>query len=214
MKSELDLAGRLQRTLEQLYRIEDGPPVGHFSIGRDVFAQVLGPASDEQREALLVHYDGDETLVALFICDEVLARAQRFQAAVAEPGGLDAFCVATEGVSHYVYFTFAGGQQERPVSQVELELQAEVDKFIVLRVLYGLPGEDLVDALFDKARLADRLTPEEQERYLVAHKAGRRYARWFDRTFRAGAPERALDDARRLYRKSFTHKLDHIARAA
>jgi hypothetical protein len=210
----MKLDARLQRTLESLYRLEDGPPVSDFRIGRDLFAQVLGPDSDAQREALLVHYDGDETLVALFICDEVMARARRFQEACAEPGSLDAFCVATEGVSHYVYFTFAGEQQERPVSQVELELQAEVDKFILLRVLYGLSGEHLVDALFDSARFAARLSPAERERYRVAHQLGRRYARWFDRTFRSGTRERALDDARRLYRKSFTQKLEHIARAA
>lgn len=203
----------LQQSLEHLYRLDESPPVEDFRIDRDMFVQVLGQGATRQREALLVQHAGEETRLALFICDEVMDRARRLDT---EPDThtLDAFCVATEGVSHFVYFTYCGERQQRPVSQVELELQAEVDKFVLLRVLLAMDGEALVEALFDNARLHDELDAEERERYQLAHRLGRRYARWFERTARGGNTDRALADARRLYRMPLTAKLDHIAKAA
>jgi hypothetical protein len=203
----------LQQSLEQLYRLDESPPVEHFRIDRDAFVQVLGRAAARQREALVVHHAGDETHLALFICDEVMAKARQLHASP-DVRTLDAFCVAAEGVSHFVYFTYCGERQERPVSQMELELQAEVDKFILLNVLLAMDGEALVTALFDNATLSADLDDAERERYQLAHRLGRRYARWFSRAARGGRTEHALADARRLYRMPLTAKLDHIAKAA
>ena len=209
---QLDVS--LQQSLERLYRIDESPPVTAFRIDRDAFVALLGRAAAAQREALLVHHDGDETLLALFICDEVMARAEQFSVAPPDTSTLDAFCVAAEGVSHYVYFTYCGERLDRPVSQIELELQAEIDKFVLLRVLFGIDGESLVESLFDNAQLADDLDEQAHERYQVAHRLGRRYARWFDRHARSGNTAAALTDARRLYRMPLAEKLAHIARAA
>jgi hypothetical protein len=217
MTGEAPLEPRLQRTLEHLYRVDAGLPVLDFRIDRAALLEVLGAGAAGHRETLLVHRDGDETLVALFIADDVLARARAFLdgAAAGEAAPhLDEFCVATEGVSHFVYFTFAGAALERPVSQIELELQAEIDKFLVLRLSLAVAGEALLESLFDRFRLAGGLSAEAEERYLVANRAGRRYARWLERRIARGEVEQALRDARALYRKPLAAKLDHIARAA
>lgn len=211
---QVALDALLQQALEQLYRIDESPPVEDFRIDREAFGGLLGRAADAQREALLVQSVGDETRLALFICDDVMAKAERFSVSPPDIATLDAFCVAAEGVSHYVYFTYCGERLDRPVSQIELELQAEIDKFVLLRVLYDIDGEALVESLFDNARLSDRLDPEEHERYQLAHRLGRRYARWFERTTRSGRTDRALGDARGLYRMPLAAKLDHIAKAA
>jgi hypothetical protein len=121
--------------------------------------------------------------------------------------------VAAEGVSHFVYVTFCG-TEERPVSQIELELQAEVDKYLVLRLLSPIPGPHLIERLFDRIALSDRLNEDERERYRIANNAGRRYARWLNRELAQGRGEQAVSDARRLYRKPLAAKLEHIARAA
>lgn len=208
---------RLQRMLESVYRIDGALNVADFRIAREAMQSVL-PMRPETRESLLVHHSEDVTHLALFICDEVMDRAAAFFAALSVPGQglhqhLDAMCVATEGVSHFVYFTFCGERQERAVSQVELELQAEIDKYLVLRTVCGLGGEALIEALFEDFQLDAQLSFEEAARYQTANRAARRYARWLDRALREAAPH-ALNDARDLYRKPMSEKLEHIERRA
>lgn len=127
---------------------------------------------------------------------------------------MDAVCVAAEGISHFVYFIFCGEMQARAVSQVELELQAEIDKFLLLRVVCGLGGPALREALFDRFELGPHLSEVQRDRYLVANRAARRYARWIDHVLTRGQAPRALRDARDLYRMPFAAKLEHIARRA
>ena len=203
------LESKLQRIIEGLYRIDGTLSVADFCIDDHTLRIMLGDVA--HRETLVVRHDGEYTDLALFIEEDVLSRARAFL----EEGGLDldAFCAATEGVSHFVYFTFCGAQLERPVSQIELELQAEIDKFLLLR-LHAPSGEDLVTKLFEEIRLAAHLSTDQQERYLVANRAARRYARWLDGQIARGNVASALDDARRLYRKPLTAKLERIARAA
>lgn len=206
------LEQHLQKIIETMYRIEGTLSVADFRVG-GTFLEILfgNGATVSKRESLIVRHDGEYTDVALYIDDEIRARAHAFL----EDRGvdIDAFCAATEGVSHFVYFTFCGEQLDRPVSQIELELQAEIDKFLVLR-LFGPEENDLVSRLFEQIRLADHLSPDEQERYLVANRVGRRYARWLDRQIARGRAHDAIQDARHLYRKPLAAKLDHIARAA
>jgi hypothetical protein len=206
----------LQSTIETLYRIDGSLSVADYRIDGRTLEVLLGKDPKEHREMLVVHHDGEYTNLSLYISDEVLIRARTFldrRPGPEETGDLDAFCAATEGVSHFVYFTFCGEQLDRPVSQIELELQAEIDKFLVVR-LFAPVGADLIPRLFEQIRLLDRLTLPEQERYVVANRAGRRYARWLDREIAHGRAAMALEDARMLYRKPLAAKLDHIARAA
>lgn len=207
------LEERLQMVLEGMYRLEGTPPVEAFRVGEEFFA-ALGLSECSQREALLVHHDGEHTNLALFLSREVRAGAESCLEGLAtgEVAHLDTFCAALEGVSHFVYFTFAG--DERPVSRLELELQAEIDKFFILQGVLGLGGEALLELLFERFHLPDHLEASSRERYVVANRAARRYARWAHRAFREGRGDQALDDARRLYRMPVASKLERIARAA
>jgi hypothetical protein len=200
----------LQSTLETLYRIDGTLSVADYRIDGRTLEVLLGKDPKDHREMLVVHHDGEYTNLSLYISDEVLIRARTF---LEDRGDLDAFCAATEGVSHFVYFTFCGEQLDRPVSQIELELQAEIDKYLVVR-LFAPVGDDLIPRLFEQITLVDRLSASEIERYVVANRAGRRYARWLDRQIARGRAAHALEDARQLYRKPLAAKLDHIARAA
>jgi len=204
------VATELQGVLETMYRIDGTLSVADFRIDGRTLEILIGKPAADRREMLLVHHDGEYTNLSLYIADEVLLRARAFLEGC---GDLDAFCAATEGVSHFVYFTFCGEQLERPVSQIELELQAEIDKYLVVRLFAPAPG-DLIPQLFEHIRFADRLSALELERYVVANRAGKKYARWLDRQIARGRAAFALDDARQLYRKPLAAKLDHIARAA
>lgn len=210
----------LQSVIESIYRLEQAASLSEFKIGAELLELFLGKGARERlRETFLVRPDGEHTDLAVYISEDVLRRAHAFVDRVSRRDlgaleHLDEFCVATEGVSHFVYFTFCGERMDRPVSQIELELQAEIDKFVVLRLLFPLSGEELITRLFDRFTLAERLSRDEQERYTVANRAGRRYSRWFHREFRGGRAPEALDDARRLYRMPLSAKLERIERAA
>lgn len=210
------LYARLQHAIENLYRIEGPARVDDFRIDEDQLEDVLGPdhrVSD--REMLLVQQDGEHTDVALFVANDVGESAEQFLSALgpeARTKLIDAFCVALEGVSHFVYFTYCGAALERPVSKIELELQAELDKFLFLRLWFPVPA--LMHRLFERFALHDTVPAQDRERYHVANARARRYARWIDRRFAKGQVNEALADARALYRKPLSQKLDHISRAA
>ncbi len=211
----------LQVSISELYRIESDLSVKDFRIGEELFRQLLGESHQGQkRESFIVVHDGEYSNLALYIADESLHRARSFLQPCPEQDEemrtqhLDGFCATTEGVSHFVYFTYCGSWQDRPVSQLELELQAEIDKFLLLLISSGGVGESLLEALFDRFELCEGLDESEQERYAVANREARRYAKWLQRRFQKGHGALALADARRLYRKPMAAKLEHIARAA
>jgi hypothetical protein len=120
--------GRLQGGLEQLYRVATGLPVEAFLID-DAARATLGLAR-APREQLVVVESDDGIDVGLFVDGAVLANLAAY-----DPGsGLDdrnlpAFLYALEGVSHFVYAAVCA-QRARAVSALELELQAEVDKYV------------------------------------------------------------------------------------
>ena len=207
----------LQRSIESLYRLETIEEVGLFCLAREHLEHFLGQTAGPTRECILVKESDEFTDVGLYVADEVRQRAEQFLAVrVSGPSSaldhIDQFCVALEGVSHFVYLTFCGAAQERPVSRIELELQAELDKFLFLRLTY--PHPELVDRLFVQVRIDPTLDKLEVERYELANERARRYARWLDRQIERGRAASALEDARRLYRKPLSQKLEHINRAA
>ncbi len=208
----------LQDGLETIYRIDDSLPVSSFRV-TDEMRRALGMGFLEgHREALVVREDEDCTHLSLYISDTVLRDAKKFSQAARSLSPclshLDAFCAALEGISHFVYFTFCGQKQDRPVSHMELELQAEIDKFLLLRVILELPSDVLLPRLYEGFELRASVDAEQRQRYVMANRAGRRYARWLSQEFQRGRGARALDDARRLYRSPLERKLERIARAA
>jgi hypothetical protein len=212
-----ELDADLQRTIEALYRLESHPPVSAFRVGPAMLDALLGPgASQQRRESLLVDPSGDDVGLGVYIADDVMGRAHRFftEGDVASTSRhLDEACVAIEGVSHYVYLNFCGGAQDRPVSQIEMELQGEIDKFVLLRTLTDFTGEELLSRLFEGFALASHLSDAQRARYIDANRLARRYARWLDRRFAAGQGAQAMEDARHVYRKPLASKVDRISRS-
>jgi len=205
-----DLVTRLQQTLEYFYRVEGPVSATDFCIRKDQIDALFGrPAEPHPREALYLSAGRDATTdIGLFIDPAEMRKAERF---VRAPQGdkLDAFCVALEGVSHFLYLTYCQVALERPVSQIELELQAEIDKYLLLRVIFGF--KDSVSRLFQGFSWHESVKEEAQERYRVAHQQAKRYARWMEQRVRKGDIRYVLDDARRFYRKPLSCKLAHIA---
>lgn len=208
---------RMQRGLETLYRVDTGLTVEDFMIDesmRELVAPVRRP-----REQLLVCEEGDgEMSLALFIDPSVLHNLAQH-----DPGrrlgdhNFGDFVLAVEGVSHFIYAIWCA-QSERPVTQMELELQAEVDKYVTC-LLASDPepnqSEALRHRLFVDPDFEPDLDGEERDRYRAANDNAARYAAWLESTF--VAPRRIpemLAELRRFYRRGLAGKLATIACAA
>jgi hypothetical protein len=207
---------RVQRGLETLYRLDTGVAVDDFMIDEEA-REVLAPAR-KPREQLLVCEDEGEVSLALFICPAALQNLAQH-----DPGrrlgehNLGDFLLAVEGVSHFIYAIWCA-RANRPVTQLELELQAEVDKYVTcLLQTEAAPGqsEALRRRLFVEPAYEPDLDHEERHRYRAANDNAHRYAAWLEAAFIA--PRRIpemLGELRRFYRAGLAAKLARIARAA
>ncbi|MDP9150747.1 MAG: hypothetical protein M3O36_12520 [Myxococcota bacterium] len=161
---EREIAGRVQTGLERVYRLERVVDVGDFVCG----------AQWGEREALFLR----ETEGSL----EVSLRLPHLE----EDAGLDSLCQIIEGVSHFVYVV-ERSRAAREASQLELELQAEVDKWVVLAASM-LPFDENRSARL-RARLYESVTYEHDadselgERYRLANKIAHGFVRRLERDY-------------------------------
>lgn len=216
--------GRLQRGLETLYRVQTNLDVDAFVVDEAARSRALTGSNGSHgtarrpREQLLIEESYDELKMALFVDAQALNNLQRHDPAQ----GLFAqnfndFCLAVEGVSHFVYVAVCAAG-ERSVSALELELQAEVDKFVTCLLMANDHHQNaprVRSLLFDEPHFANDLSTEEHDRYVTAHRAANTYAHALNKRYLVR--ERTIDmlaELRGFYRLSLQAKLNHIARAA
>lgn len=124
-----------------------------------------------------------------------------------------AFAVAAEEVSHFRYFVFHA-EKDRAVSQLELEFQGEIDKFLLfffLTISKSAEPEDAFDklfsGLFEQFKLVEGLTPEQTERYWEANQLAREFIQKHRPQFRSPqAMTVLLRELRALYRMTSDEK--------
>ncbi|MBP6631423.1 MAG: hypothetical protein KA297_18440 [Kofleriaceae bacterium] len=209
---------RLQGGLEELYRVATGVQVTDFVVDDDARDQ-LGPAR-RPREQLLVCEDDGELSVGLYVDPEVVAALHATLGGQHPRGGLSAanfspFLLALEGVSHFVY-TVLCARDARAVTALELELQAEVDKYVTCVLTLGAGASaDLRRRLFVDVDYEDDLDGDERDRYRAANDNAHRYATYLEEAFVApGRVGAMLPELRRFYRHPLARKLEVIAKAA
>jgi hypothetical protein len=167
---EIALASRIQRGLEALYRLDRSADVDAF----------VTHAGDGQREALLVRESEDGL--------ELQLRIPRLgeRAVDGDGAGLDPLCQIIEGVSHFVYLADRASLG-REATQLELELQAEVDKYVILAS--ALSGFDerssrrLRERLYDDVSFVHGKDTVEGERYRMANVCARRFTGRLERDY-------------------------------
>jgi hypothetical protein len=210
LSDRLSILARLQLGIEALYRVETRLPIDAFVI--DEAAREELPTARAPREQLLVRQADGELGLALFVDAAAMANLELHDpAAQLDDRNFADFCLAVEGVSHFVYLALRAAG-DRAVSQLELELQAEVDKFACCVLVAGA-DPDLRRRLYVDVRLADDLDDAERARYRAANNEARRYAGALERRYlRSERAEALLAELRRFYRMDLPDKLAHIAR--
>lgn len=210
--------GAVQRLVERLYQVETGCDVSDFLISDAATAEYLeGPGQRRgAQEKLLVHQDGDDLGVSLYLAQDVVDRLDRHNPlARLDAANLYECLLALAGVSHFVYLVW-NARRERPVSLLELELQAEVDKYLLVQSLLLAQGgpwcKDRVHrGLFDLTFFDPQLEGAERQRYHDASRYAGRYCLSLQRRYPARAHAASmLGELRYFYRLSHTAKLNHI----
>jgi len=183
-------------------------------------AQLAGnlqpPATDEQ---LLMAEVADGLEVSLYLDAQVLGRlAARCPLRALDERNLADYCTALEGVSHFHYVVW-NTDRCREISLLELELQAEVDKYasalrLMLEQREGRFPHELFSRLFEGARFLPQLADAERARYEEAHRCAARFCRRLEERFlrpRRAHPEGLLAELRHFYRLGSQAKLRHAA---
>ena len=207
------MLARLQKGLERMYRIETEVSVDDFVIDERARCQ-LGVAR-APREQLLVSDDGGEVSLGLFVDERALSNlAENDPAEQLDDTNLGDFLLAVEGVSHFVYLTWRARHDHR-VSALELELQAEVDKYVTCLLCGHIDrSAELRRRLFEEFSFEPDLDDEERARYLTANSNAQRYSASLERRYVvAGRIAEMLSELRRFYRLPLDGKLDHIRAA-
>lgn len=176
------------------------------------------PRSDEQ--VFLVEHEG-EVRIGLYIDQRVLDRLQRHDPLDdLDEDNLNDFCTALEGVSHFHYLIWSCARG-RSVSLLELELQAEVDKYATALALLtqqragAFPG-DLHARMFGSVSFLPELDEVSRRRYEEANRHAARYCRSLDERYlhpRRCQPEKWLAELRRFFRCGHQEKIRQLALA-
>ncbi len=210
---------RLQSLLGRLYDVDMNYDVYDFLVTDRRDLQGAAPVNDTRtlEEQLLLAETPDGAGIALYL-DASLLRRLEGDDPVGEltESNLADYCTALEGVSHFVYSTWRL-HRDLPVSLLELETQAEVDKYAVtVFLLADQQGGDYpaqVHArLFDRVSFDARLEPDQYHRYRTAHRCAAHYCRRLERRFvsRGQARIEALvRELRKFYRLGSAAKLQH-----
>jgi hypothetical protein len=171
-------------------------------------------------EQVLVLDEGDAAAVGLFLDPKLLARlAAANPLELLNSGNVADYWTALEGVSHFMYLAWNVGH-DRAVSLLELELQAEIDKYITSWWLLRQQDPERYPAelhglLFERTRIDVRLAGDRCDLYREATRYASRFCRRLERQLIAHGVRRqweTLCELRRFYRLSRDRKMTHIQR--
>ncbi len=207
---------RVQDHLEAIYGITCAARAEGFLVDRE--AAVLLGATGRADEELLVSEGDGELELALYLAPALLLRLKPYESGSVHSlleRELDGFCQVAEGVSHFVYVAHTA-VHGRTVSLLELEAQAEVDKF-ALCLLHrwgegvGAWAEELLRRLFDRVSYRAKLSEAERWRYEEANRLSRNFCSRLMGHVSGRRLERLLSELRYAYRLGAEAKLRHFA---
>jgi len=211
----------IQAYLEKLYKIQVPMAVEDFLIDRETLEAMERAANVSLRskahtdQIILVESPGTLDL-GIYLDESTIANLRRRDPRVAlVSDNLESFCTAVEEISHFIYIVWNTGRG-RPITQLELEIQAEVDKYLTCAFLLFQQRRYfvkrwLITALFEDFLLSDMLDPEQIIRYTLASRLGRAYCRFLEDRFldpldMAGL----LREVRSFYRLGQAEKIEAV----
>jgi len=215
------LLSRLQNLIGGIYDVSVAHDVYDFLVtdrGRLPAAARSGTAEEELIVAQSTE-GGGEVAMSLYLDPALLRRLAREDPLTRlHAGNVADWWTALEGVSHFLYLAWNAGH-DKPVSLLELEMQAEVDKYVasywlLRRQFPGYFPAELRRVLFARTRVDPRVAAERVELYREASRYAEKFCRRLEQTLarkrrgrwhEAGDAE-VLAELRRFYRLTHARK--------
>ncbi|MDH3607831.1 MAG: hypothetical protein OEQ24_01145 [Gammaproteobacteria bacterium] len=177
-----NLLANIQNNLQLIYEVSVPLNVDDFLITDRYHAEILANTviHNDSLEQLLISPQDDCLDVSLYLDNELINRlCKNYPSEQSNKDDLHDFWIALEGVSHFLYLAW-NANHDRPVSQLELELQAEVDKFVSATAILGLEKnkafmQEIWSLLFSQPKFNENLEKEHLARYMKANKYASKY---------------------------------------
>src|SRR5262249_10543681 len=214
------LLRRLQELIGGIYDVRIAHDVYDFLVTdrAQLPAAAAGGGGDEEVLGAQSS-DGEELALSLYLDPALLERLAREDPLTRLHEGNVADCLtALEGVSHFLYLVWNAGH-DRSVSLIELETQAEVDKFVASHLLLRRqpPGHFPLErrgVLFERARPDPRLAGVRAQLYREASRLAARFCARLEAALARGRAHslagegnhEVLAQLRRFYRLSHARK--------
>lgn len=204
------MLNRLQRQIEQRYDLTPQHRVSEFVVSDPLLVAHLGADPDQSSEQLLLRQDGEDLEMSLYLDADLIGG----------DGPLDLHQVGAiiEGVSHFTYVTYCA-RHDRSTTELELELQGEIDKFFGLAEHLSSPlaggkvdlGE-LHVKLFENISWRVNISDRARERYETVNRLAAQLCQLWIKRYGDNIGHPALrTEARRFYRMGQQQKLRHAA---
>ncbi len=206
--------GILQQRLQQWYDLDIDLKVEEFTVSDPAFLTRMGGAPSVTESVYLVE-DCDELSLSLYLDPEVMGSLEADNPLLRlHEGNLHPFSLVVEGVSHFLLLCWRA-LYGRSVSALELELQAEVDKFVLSYAFLKeqcspVDGDALWNSLFARYRFRADVSVEEVDRYRFANEWAARYCAQLWSSFLHPPARQLLPELRRFYRMDQRDKVHRI----
>jgi len=215
------LLTRLQTLIGGIYDVSVAHDVYDFLITDRACLPAAARAGTAEEELIVAQAaeGSDEVAMSLYLDPALLARLAREDPLTRlHAGNVADWWTALEGVSHFLYLAWNAGH-DKPVSLLELEMQAEVDKYVasywLLRAQF--PGhfpQELRRALFARTHVDPRLAAGRAALYREASRYAEKFcgrleqslarAQW--RAPQGDGDRQVLPELRRFYRLGHARK--------
>ena len=210
------MLSELQQRLTAINGVDPGYDIRDFLVTDRTVAAALSAGSllPNSNETVLLAEEEDGLSLSVYLDKETLSRLISDDPLTrVRADRLEDLWAVLEGISHFNYLV-SSAQLERPVTLLELELQAEVDKYVTTVALLLAQGDTqllskLHSWLFESVTFRPELDAEQVARYRTANDYASRFCHQLRDAFIAGS-ETAASELRMFSRMSQQGKISHI----
>ncbi|MGR3303064.1 MAG: hypothetical protein ACUZ8I_11245 [Candidatus Scalindua sp.] len=222
MKIRHPLINELQEKIEKTYALDTGiTNIEQYIIGdkgyKEFYAKegIRTVVKSHSGAKVLIRDTGDTLKVSIYYPDELIRELEDNDPRLGlHDGNVDLCASFVEELDHFLFIA-QNYKQNRPFSLLELELQANVTKYLVLKYFIALQNKSIKLSKFDKEyiryhlfykRKYDIEDASERKRYEDAGKFGMIYTEYIDLL----PHEDRLRDLRQFSRMTCPSKIRHI----
>jgi len=216
------MLSHIQKIIEKIYKVETFLNVENYLIHEPLSNTLTNQKSckiksKSSKGYLLISQDGEELKLALYLGKETVSNLKNIHLQKDfRSSNLSDFFLATEEISHFIYAVW-NAMNNRQITIFEMELQAEVDKYITA-IFYSssinsgrVPAKNIKKKLFEDSVLNQDLLSEERERYRDANRMAMKYCHYLESNYlKKNDITSLLKDIRYFYRLGQNGKISYI----